>query len=193
LALALVLAADPTAASPADAGKRQAILQLDSANTQVNFTLTGFPHTTTGSFQLKRGEIRVDPDTGNATGSIIVDAASGTTGIGMRDSNMKDNILEVQRYPEISFAPRHVQGHPVAQGDFTMQVSGVMLLHGDRHDMTLDVAIHRSGNDFTATTHFTVPYARWGLKNPSLLFLKVSDEVAIDARTTGRVTWAPAP
>ncbi len=193
LALVAVFAISPDAALRAAPGKRQALLQLDPANTQINFTLTGFPHTTTGSFKLKRGELRVDPETGSATGSIVVEAASGNTGIGMRDSNMKDNILEVQRYPEISFTPRLVRGSPLPQGDFTMQVDGILLLHGDRHDLTMDVAIKPNGKGFAATTHFVVPYVRWGLKNPSLLFLTVSDEVAIDATTEGRVTWVPVP
>lgn len=185
----IVVALNSSAALGAARQKREAILELDPANTQISFTLKGFPHTTTSSFKLKRGEIRVDPDTGGADGSIIIDAASGTTGIGMRDSKMRDSILEVQRYPEISFAPRHAAGHPVVHGDFTVSVSGVLFLHGDRHDLTLDVAIHRNGDDFTTAAHLTIPYARWGLKNPSLLFLTVSDEVAIDVSTVGHVTW----
>jgi polyisoprenoid-binding protein YceI len=177
------------AAARAASAQRQALIQLDSADTQINFTLGGFPHTTTGSFKLRRGEIRVDPETGNATGSIVVDAASGATGIAMRDRRMKDGILEVDRYPEISFAPRLVRGHPLEQGAFTMEVSGVMVLHGHAHRLTLEAEIKRNGDAFTAATHFVIPYVRWGLKNPGWLFLTVSDEVAIDATTAGRVTW----
>lgn len=191
LALTVILVLS-SRASPAQSGNREAILQLDPANTQINFTLPGFPHSTTGSFKLKRGEIRVEPETGRAMGTITVDAASGTTGIAMRDSHMKDSVLEVQRYPEISFAPRQVEGHPLAHGDFSMQVSGVFRLHGVSHDMTLMVAIRRNADDFTAAAHFTIPYVRWGLKNPSLLFLTVLDEVAIDVSATGHVIWVPA-
>ena len=32
----------------------------------------------------------------------------------------------------------------------------------------------------TAKIHFTIPYVKWGLKNPSTLFLRVSDKVDID-------------
>jgi hypothetical protein len=111
----------------------------------------------------------------------------------MRDSNMRQSVLETQRYSEVSFSPRHAEGHPVSNGDFPVTVNGLMSLHGDQHDMTLTLAIHRNGDDFTAATHFTVPYARWGLKNPSVLFLTVSDEVIIDVDAAGHVTWAPAP
>jgi len=35
--------------------------------------------------------------------------------------------------------------------------------------------------------HFTIPYAKWGMKNPSTLFLKVSDTVEIDLAAVGNV------
>jgi polyisoprenoid-binding protein YceI len=189
LAVALVV----SGALPVLSARRIATLRLDPANTHINFTLKGFPHDTEGSFKLKSGEIRVDPDTGKTEGSVIIDAASGTTGIGMRDSNMRQGVLETQRYPEISFSPHRAEGRPVPNGDFTVTVNGLMSLHGDQHDMTLTLAIHRSADDFTAATHFTVPYVRWGLKNPSVLFLTASDEVIVEVDAAGHVTWAPAP
>jgi polyisoprenoid-binding protein YceI len=190
--LLLVMALGSAGIVSAQPTRRLAIIQLDPIKTRINFTLPGAVHTTTGSFKLKHGEIRVDPETGGASGSIIVDAASASSGVAMRDSRMKNDILEVQRYPEISFAPRLAVGRPVPRGDFPMQVRGLFLLHGEPHNMMLDVAIRRKGDDFTAAAHFVVPYVKWGLKNPSLLFLTVSDEVAIDVRATGHVIWAPA-
>jgi polyisoprenoid-binding protein YceI len=191
LAIGLTLLLVPSRAISAASGTAIAVLRLDPANTQINFMLKGFPHNTEGSFKLKSGEIRVDPATGGSEGAIVVDAASGETGIGMRDSQMKDHILEVQRYPEVSFRPRHAEGRPALQGDFTVTVRGVMSLHGSQHEMNLEVAIHRSKDDFTAVAHFTIPYVQWGLTNPSVLFLTVSDEVAIDFSTAGHVTWLP--
>jgi len=74
LTLALNLVLPMSSAPAAFSAARRAILKLDPANTQINFTLRGFPHTTTGSFKLKRGEIVVDPDTGMAVGSVIIEA-----------------------------------------------------------------------------------------------------------------------
>ena len=176
-------------ASAADVGRRQAIIDLDPANAHIGFTLTGFPHTTIGTFKLKRGEIRIDPETGKVDGNIVVDAASGTSGVDLRDARMRNGI-EAQRYPEISFAPQLARGNPLPQGDFTMSVSGVFSLHGDRHDMTMEVSIHRSADNFIAT-HLAIPYVRWGLENPSVLILKVSDTAKIDVSAAGHVTWPP--
>jgi len=191
-ALALVLALALLRADRACSGTSVALLKLNPANTQISFILKGNAHNTEGSFKLKRGEIAVDPDTGKAHGIVVVDAASGRTGISMRDARMRDSILEAQRYPDISFIPRYAEGHRVVQGTFTEKVSGTFLLHGDRHDATLEVAIKRNGDDFTASTRFEIPYVAWGLKDPSLLFLRVDKRLQVEVSTSGHVTWIPA-
>ncbi len=182
----LIVASLGAAAAPV---RQEAIIDLDPANTTINFTLKGFPHTTTGSFRLKRGEIRVDPESGRAGGSIVVDANSGATGIGMRDSEMKDRILEARSYPEIVFTPRKVSGTPLARGVFVMTVSGTMTVHGAAHELTMEVSIDRRGDDFSAAARLNIPYVAWGMKNPSVLFLTVSDAVLVDVSSTGHVIW----
>jgi len=41
-------------------------------------------------------------------------------------------------------------------------------------------------------TKFVVPYVKWGLKNPSTFILRISRDVGIDGRATGRLTASPA-
>ena len=86
-------------------------LQLDPQRTTINFTLGDVLHTVRGTFQLKRGELRLDPASGKISGEIVVD-----------------------------------------------------------------------------TLHFAVPYEKWGMKNPSTLFLRVSESVDIDLTVAGSVT-----
>src|ERR1700723_4297674 len=86
---------------------RSGTLELDPSKTLVEFRLPGSLHKTHGTFKLERGTIITDPATGKAGGSIVVDARSGDTGIGARDSEMRENVLEAQRYPEITFDPQH--------------------------------------------------------------------------------------
>ena len=38
---------------------------------------------------------------------------------------------------------------------------------------------------WTATLHFAIPYAKWGMKNSSTLFLRVSESVDIDLTASG--------
>ena len=187
LAVAALLSGSPHAAT------LKAVVDLDPAQTSITFTLTGFPHTTTGSFKLKSGSMIVDPQTGAARGLIVVDAASGSTGIAMRDRKMTNRILDAPHYPEVRFAPQRAEFGPTSAPDFTVSIRGLIYLHGNAHAITLIARVHRSGARLSAATRLTIPYVKWGLENPSLLFLRVSDEVSIEVKTVGRLTWAAAP
>ena len=174
------------------ASARQAVLELTPANTHIEYTLQGWPHITHGTFQLERGIIRIDPATGKADGSVIVSAASANSGSHMRDSETKASILDVQRYPEITFTPQQAAGQRISRGEFPATIRGILTLHGTSHEITLDTTIRPSADRFTATTHFTVPYVAWGLKDPSLLVFRCAKTVEVDVTTQGHVTWTPA-
>jgi len=47
--------------------------------------------------------------------------------------------------------------------------------------------IHVDGSKVIAKAHFVVPYVQWGLKNPSFLFWKAEDDVAIDLNLVGQI------
>jgi hypothetical protein len=44
------------------------------------------------------------------------------------------------------------------------------------------VHVEAAAGRYAATAHFTVPYVKWGMKNPSTFVLRVSDKVQIDVR-----------
>jgi polyisoprenoid-binding protein YceI len=192
MVLFAALAMAPPPALGATQGQRAGVLTLDPAHTTIDFRLTGDLHTTHGSFRLKRGTIRVDPATGKAGGEVIVDADSGHTGISMRDSKMKDTVLEANRFPEIAFTPQSVTGQRMPDGSFRAELLGVLRVHGADHPITIDTEGRLSGDEVTATGNFTVPYVKWGMKNPGFLFLTVADTVAIDVSVEGHVTWIGA-
>lgn len=161
--------------------------RLDAANSAVNFTLGDVLHTVHGAFKVKGGAIEFDPSTGKASGEVVVDAASGDSGSGARDSRMKKNILEAQKYPDIVFRPDRVDGAVAAQGKSQIKVHGVFRIHGADHEITMPGEVDSAPDKMTATLHFLIPYVEWGMKNPSTLFLRVEDKVAIDIRAVGRV------
>ena len=88
----------------------------------------------------------------------------------------------------MTFAPQSYQGTIAPPGDSTIQVSGIFTLHGTPHDLTVPMQIHIEGPTCTAKTHFTVPYVKWGLKDPSIFILKVAKEVDIDLTLTGQLS-----
>ena len=176
------------AAAAAPVPAQQTVLKLDPAQTRVEFTLHDVLHTVHGTFKLKSGFIRFDPAGGPASGGWIVDARSGDSGSGARDGRMHKNILESDRYPEIAFIADRVDGKVSLGGPSQVQVHGIFKIHGADHELTLPVQAQFTPGRGTATTHFEVPYVKWGMKNPSTLFLRVSDRVEIDIRAVGTVS-----
>jgi polyisoprenoid-binding protein YceI len=162
--------------------------QLDPQRTTVTFTLGDVLHTVRGNFRLKQGALNLDPASGKLTGEIVVDAKSGESGSGMRDRKMHREVLESDRYPEIAFHPDRVDGTVLLQGKSSVQVHGTFNIHGSDHELTVPAEVEMSPDHWTATLHFAVPYAKWGMKNPSNLFLKVGESVDIDLTTAGSVT-----
>jgi polyisoprenoid-binding protein YceI len=172
---------------------QETVVTFEPASTKIDFTLGATLHTVHGTFQLKRGQVRFDASTGQASGEIVVDATSGNSGNEDRDKKMHEEILESEKYPEIVFVPSQVQGSIPASGNAKIEVVGVLRLHGQDHPTTLVMSVERAGErDVSATTQFTIPYVKWGLKNPSTFILRASDTVEIDIRATERVVAANA-
>ncbi len=170
------------------ASAQQLALSLDPQHTTIDYTLGDVLHTVHGTFQLKRGNLRLDIASRKLTGEIIVDAKSGQSGSGMRDRKMHREVLESERYPEIAFHPDRVEGTVAAQGKSPVRVHGIFNIHGADHELTVPAEVEMFPDHWTTTLHFAVPYVSWGIKNPSTLFLKVGESVDIDLATSGSVT-----
>ena len=153
--------------------------------TTLNFTLGDILHTVHGSFNLKRGAIRFDPATNKIRGEILVEAASGNSGSGGRDKRMQNEVLESGRYPDIVFRPDRVEGQVTDIGASTVQVHGMFSIHGAEHEITIPIQLEMSPGQWSATSHFTVPYVKWGMKNPSTFVLRVDQSVEIEIHASG--------
>ncbi len=119
---------------------------------------------------------------------IIVDATSGNSENHARDNKMHKEVLESQRYPEITFTPERVIGGVAQTGNSTIQVQGLFHIHGSNHDHTLSIPVQINGNDVKANTTLAVPYQDWGMKDPSNFLLHVDKKVAVNVSTVGRLT-----
>ncbi len=165
---------------------QQAAFQVDPAQSDVKFTLGDVLHTVHGTFKVKRGALQLEP-AGKMAGEIVVDATSGNSGSAMRDRKMHKEVLESARYTEITFRPDRVDGAVTTPGKATVTVHGIFGIHGTDREITVPATLETVGDHWTANVHFSVPYAKWGMKNPSTLFLRVNDTVEIDLVASGTV------
>lgn len=141
-----------------------------------------------GTFHVQSGSINFDRTASHISGMVIVAAGSGKTGNDSRDKKMNKDILRVDQFATVYFAPKTYTGTIAGSGDSTIQVSGVFTLLGTPHDLTIPMQVHIDGSKATAKAQFVVPYVQWGLKNPSFLIWKAENDVAIDLHLVGQIS-----
>jgi polyisoprenoid-binding protein YceI len=174
--------AKPSAAIPA----RNIEIHFDPASTQIRFKVGNMLRDVRGSFQFKGGALAVDPDSTLAQGELLVDATTGRTGNAARDKELQEDVLESKRYPSIFFHAEHLRGQiPKTNGSSDVIAEGMLNIHGADHPLQMKVHLVRVGNSLSATTHFTVPYVEWGMKNPRGSFLHLSKTAQVDVSAKG--------
>jgi polyisoprenoid-binding protein YceI len=124
---------------------------------------------------------------------VVVDLTSGNSDNPGLDRKMRKDVLESQKYPEATFTPVRVFGRLEAQGESPLQLTGMLKLHGNEHEIMLATTARRDGEQLTASAHLLIPYVDWRLKNPSTLFTHVGNTVEIDIKTGGRINLPAAP
>ena len=180
LALAVIL-------GPAALAQQQTFTVNPDAS-EVKMKLNTTHEVVNGTFHIQSGSIEFDHSNPKMSGSVAVLAGSGKTGNDSRDKKMNKDILKVDQYTTVSFAPKTYTGTITPSGDSTIQVSGVFTLLGNAHDLTIPMQVHMDGSKATARAQFVVPYVQWGLKNPSFLIWKAENDVAIDLNLIGQVS-----
>jgi polyisoprenoid-binding protein YceI len=176
--------AKPSAAIPA----HNVEIHFDSQSTQIRFKVVSLLRDVRGSFQFKGGALAIDPDSTLAQGELLVDATTGRTGSAARDKELRDEVLETSRYPSIFFHAEHLRGQvPKSDGSSDVIAEGTLNVHGADHPMQMKVHLVRVGNVLSATTHFSIPYVEWGMKNPQRSFLHLSKIAQVDVSAKGTV------
>jgi polyisoprenoid-binding protein YceI len=154
---------------------------------EVKIKLNTTHEVVNGTFHVQSGSVEFNRSATKMSGMVVVAAGSGKTGNDLRDKKMNRDILKVDQYTTVSFAPTTYKGMIQASGDSTIQVSGKFTLLGTPHDLTIPMQIHMDGSKATVKADFIVPYVEWGLKNPSFLIWKAENNVAVDLSLVGTI------
>lgn len=178
----------PSAAIP----DRNITIHFDLAATQIQFRVGSLLRELRGTFRLKGGALAIDPNSTLAQGELLVDATTGHIANPVKDRQMHEDVLETSRYPSIFFHVEHLRGQvPKANGSGDVIAEGMLNIHGADHPFQMKVHLVRQDDTVTATTHFTVPYVEWGMKNPRGTFLRYAKTADVDVTGKGTIRSVP--
>lgn len=173
------------AAVPVQAETRA--LVLDPAASKVGFTLPATGHDVEGMLAVKSGRIVFDPETGQASGDITIDLKSAQTGNKSRDKTMHEEVLETAAHPLAVFRAEKLRGTVAPTGTSQVTLDGTLNFHGADHKVSLPARVDAQNGRLKAETRFPIPFVEWGLKDPSVAFLRVQKTVQVHVSAEGRL------
>jgi len=91
------------------------------------------------------------------------------------------DLLEVARFPQISFASTSVEGTTTSAGVYDLLVCGELTIHGTKRPLKLPVRVVVQGDALTATGRAELKHTDYGLRPISVAgVVKVKNEIGID-------------
>jgi polyisoprenoid-binding protein YceI len=185
LVVPVVLAA-LTILSPAQA--ETLTFTLDPAATTIEFGFGATLHSVEGTLRAKEGKIEFDPETGKASGKIIIDATSAKTVNSRRDAKMHEKIIESPKYPEWTYTVERISGTLNRAGRSDVELHGTLDMHGVQRPLDLVGTVKIDGDRVTGVGRVTIPYLEWGMADPSAFVLRVEKEVHVEVKAAGTLS-----
>lgn len=149
------------------------------------------PLTVGGSFEAKSTALsgRLTPggsQPGRLQGELTVDLATLDTGIGLRNTHMRDNYLEVGRGEGFSRAVLKdiVVGGDLATLSGQTSFTATLLVHGVERPVRGDARISRNAGRVRVEASFPVVLADHEIAKPRYLGVGVRDQVQVRVRFT---------
>ncbi len=143
-----------------------------------------------GTLQLSR------PDGADYAGELRVDLATLDSGIGLRNSHLRDNYLEVVRGPEFQSAVLSglVLDDPLPAGASRHETgfSGMLALHGVQRPIEGEAELRRRDGRMQVEATFPISLDAFDIPPPRYLGVGVRDTVEVTVTFDAARTDAPA-
>jgi len=111
-----------------------------------------------------------------------VDLNSIETGIGKRDRDMREDVLETEKWPKTSFRGniQNVVPNETVLNEYVVTAIGNMFIHGHEKKMEIKAKIEINDKSMNVTCDYSVFLKDYEIEAPSLLaFIKVSEEIKL--------------
>lgn len=144
-----------------------------------------------GALNLRQGEARGEPRDLKATGwvRLTIDMASYRSNLAVRDQDVRENYLEVEAYPAITFTSQAIEEATppgAAKDPWQVRLRGILEFHGVKKEIRVPLHLSHAGDRITAEGHARIVLKDFNVAVPTLLFLlKSSDIVEVKFRIVG--------
>lgn len=152
---------------------------VDPAGSVVKFHLDHKMHKVDGRSTQVEGKAIIGDD-GRVMTMIRIPAASFDTADANRDSHLRET-LETSKFPFVVFKGLTSVTVPVAYGKaLETRLEGELDFHGVKRPISVPARVQLSAEGAVVTTRFPVNLESHKIERPSLLFIKVAENVDLD-------------
>jgi polyisoprenoid-binding protein YceI len=149
-----------------------------------------FGNLVNGMFRLRQGEASGDIDrlAETASVSLVIDAGSYNSNIGLRDQDVQEYYLEVKQHPVIRLDSTGIQKseRPLSLKEpWQITLKGRLELHGVQREVIVPVRLLYQTNKIIAQGSFRLLLEEFNITVPRLLFLKSGNQVEVDFSIVG--------
>jgi polyisoprenoid-binding protein YceI len=159
------------------------------------FGFAGHEHEVKG--HAAAGEVVADEDA-LARSSVSLEFAAGQLEVSGQGEPAEDvpkvqakmlgpEVLDVGRYPRVTFRSTSVTGTAAGSGSWDVQVRGDLTLHGVTRPVTIPMRVTRAGDDLKASGRATIRHTDFGMTPVSVAgVVKVKNELTLEFDITAR-------
>jgi polyisoprenoid-binding protein YceI len=119
----------------------------------------------------------------SVSGSVAVDLATLETGIGLRDRHLKEEYLQVGRYPQARLTLSRLDVAQVpdgaAFGGVAVPFEGTLLLHGVEKPVSGQARVSRHDARITVNAQFSIKLGDFGVDVPKYMGITVAEKVDV--------------
>ena len=151
--------------------------------------LSGFGHNPVIAIRDFSGEVNFAPDdlTKSSVGTTIkTDSFEVQNDVSEKDRReiirtMNDQVLEVERFPEIAFESRQVSGMQLGESLYVLKIAGDLFLHGVTRRQSVSANVAPADDKLRAYGEFSIKQSDFKIKLVSVAggALKVKDELKL--------------
>jgi polyisoprenoid-binding protein YceI len=163
---------------------------LDPAESRVWFDADARLHSFRGETQQLTGRFTIQrrspPQLADAV--VTIEAASLVTGHPERDADMRQDFLEVERFPTIDFRVDELLTPQALAGDGTwdLVLQGKLTVHGVTRDVKVPTTVNIADERVTARGRIYVDMQAFNIRVPRLFLIPMKSEVLVGFEVVAR-------